>query len=191
MDGVLAVERGPRTPEADGRAGGVLGFGELYEVHFAFVWRNVRRLGVDESAADDAVQDVFLVVHRRLSEFEGRSSFKTWLFGILVRVARDHRRARQRNDARLRATAKAPPESVDTPADSLAKREAATVLEGLLAEVGSDKREVFILVELEQMSVADAAVALELNPNTAHSRLRAARQEFEEAVKRFRAKERR
>ena len=65
---------------------------QIYEAYFGFVWRNLRRLGVPEAATDDAAQDVFLVVFRRYHEFEGRSSVRTWLFGILLRVARDHRK---------------------------------------------------------------------------------------------------
>jgi len=71
-------------------------FAQIYEEYFAFVWRSLRALGVSRSALDDATQDVFVVVHRRLSDFEGRSSLKTWLFGIACRVAANHRRSRER-----------------------------------------------------------------------------------------------
>src|SRR5688572_24262740 len=64
----------------------------LYEEHFQFVWRSLRRLGVREADVPDAVQDVFLVVHRKLPEFEGRSKVTTWLFGIALRVARDRQK---------------------------------------------------------------------------------------------------
>src|ERR1700722_8443188 len=63
----------------------------LYDTYFAFVWRSVQRLGVPASQVDDVVQEVFLVVHRKLASFEGRSSLKTWLYGIALRVARAHR----------------------------------------------------------------------------------------------------
>jgi RNA polymerase sigma-70 factor (ECF subfamily) len=163
---------------------------DVYREHFDYVWRNVRRLGVSEAQADDAVQDVFIVVHRRLSEFEGRSSLRTWLFGILVRVARDHRRSRARQEAKAQAVAAEMDSGTEpTPADLAARREAARILEGLLDQLDEEKREVFVLVELEQTSVADVAEALGLNVNTAHARLRAARQQFEAAVTRFRAKE--
>jgi RNA polymerase sigma-70 factor (ECF subfamily) len=165
-------------------------YDDIYREHFAFVWRNVRRLGVPESLADDAVQDVFVVVHRRLSEFEGRSTLRTWLFGILVRVARDYRRSRARQDNKVQALARSETEGTPTPADLAARREAARIIEELLEQIDEEKREVFVLVELEQMSVADVAEALALNVNTAHARLRAARQQFEAAAARFRAKER-
>ena len=66
---------------------------KIYAEHVAMVWRALRRLGVPETSIEDAVQDVFLVAHRRAGEFEGRSSVKTWLYGIALRVAKDHRRA--------------------------------------------------------------------------------------------------
>src|SRR5689334_15233045 len=75
----------------DAMSGG-LTFKEVYEEQFRFVWRSLRRLGVRESDVADAAQDVFLVVHRRLGEFEGRSKVSTWLYGICYRVARDRRR---------------------------------------------------------------------------------------------------
>ena len=71
-------------------------FDEVYETQFAFVWRTLRRLGVQETNLDDAAQDVFVVVRRRLSTFEQRAALKTWLFGIVLRVSSDYRRASRR-----------------------------------------------------------------------------------------------
>jgi RNA polymerase sigma-70 factor (ECF subfamily) len=186
---MLQAEAAPSSPRAAPAV--ETSYDAIYREHFDFVWRNVRRLGVPEAAADDAVQDVFVVVHRRLAEFEGRSSMRTWLFGILARVARDHRRSRARQANKAEAlAAEAQPDSTPTPADLAARHQAAQILERLLDQIDEEKREIFVLVELEQMSVADVADALALNVNTAHARLRAARQQFEGAVTRFRAKER-
>ena len=180
----------PAAHDAESRED--LSYEAVYEEHFDFVWRNVRRLGVPESAADDAVQDVFVVVHRRLGEFEGRSSIRTWLFSILSRVARDHRRSMSRRARKADALAvESEGAHAPSPADVVAKREAARVLDALLAELDDEKRAVLVLVELEQMSVADVAEALDVNVNTTHARLRAARQQFEAAAARFRAKEKR
>jgi hypothetical protein len=77
----------------------------LYERHFGFVWRNLRRLGVPEAVAEDAAQDVFLVVHRRQGSYDARwSRVETWLFGIVLRVARNHRRRLRRWRFRFDAT---------------------------------------------------------------------------------------
>lgn len=165
-------------------------FEDVYDEHFAFVWRTVRRLGVPDRSLDDAAQDVFIVVHRRLTEFEGRSSLRSWLFGIARRVARDHRRRVSRKER-----GEALPESLadplaPNPREAASHNQAAAVLHGLLDTLDDDKREVFVLAELEQMTVPEIAAAIEVNLNTVYSRLRAARQAFDKAVHRYRARER-
>ncbi|WP_437785586.1 RNA polymerase sigma factor [Sorangium sp. So ce1097] len=169
-------------------------FEALYDEHFAFVWRSLRRLGVADAAVDDAVQDVFLVVHRRLAEFEGRSSLKTWLFGIVLRVARAHRRAAlRRRPSELAAAASADPEAVagpeaDQPDARTEQAEAVRILYDLLDELDEEKREVIVLAELEQMTAPAIAEIAGINVNTVYSRLRAARHDFEQAVLRHRAR---
>ncbi len=165
---------------------------DIYERYGDFVWRNLRRLGIPEEATDDAMQDVFLVVHRRLSDFEARSSVKTWLFGIVLRVAHTHLRTARRRRVHVDDLAgKSEVESVATsdsesPAEVAARREASLLLHRLLGELDDEKRAILILVELEQMSVPDAAEAMSMNLNTAYSRLRAARHAFQDAVTRHR-----
>src|SRR5688572_13236808 len=121
----------------------------VYEEHFDFVWRSARRLGVPESAVDDVVQEVFIVVHRQLASFEGRSSLRTWLFGILRNLVLRERRSwarRQRERPAEPAEASAPPDEL------LAEEQARQLLHALLAELDHDKRAVFVLADLEQMS---------------------------------------
>ena len=67
-------------------------FAEVYRELFGFVWRSTRGLGVTPAAIDDVVQEIFMVVHRRLRHFEGRSSIRTWVSGIVLNVVRHHRR---------------------------------------------------------------------------------------------------
>jgi RNA polymerase sigma-70 factor (ECF subfamily) len=166
-----------------------LEFDAIYREHFAFVWRSARRLGVREASLDDVVQEVFVVVHRRLSSFEGRSSLKTWLFGVTLRVVRDHRRsARRREDVAdvdpdaLRAEEGGPSEQAE-------KAEAVRALHAILDEMDDERREVFVMAELEQLSMPEVAGALGINLNTAYARLRAARQSFEQSVARHRARD--
>ncbi len=172
-------------------------FDDVYEEHFAFVWRSVRRLGVPEDQADDAVQDVFLVVHRRLKEFENRSTVRSWLFGIVANVVRDRRRTARRKDPRVRGAGDGPDvESLADPGgrsphDSLEQADAVRVLHELLDALDWQKREVFVLVELEQMRIPEVADAIGENVNTVYSRVRAARQAFNDAVARYRAREER
>jgi RNA polymerase sigma-70 factor (ECF subfamily) len=191
----LGSAAAPRAAPRALAAGPVATFDAVYAEHFAFAWRTVRRLGVDASAVDDVVQEIFLVVHRRLPEFEQRASMKTWLFGIVRRVVRAHRRTLQRKPAQLggKAAAYEDPDAVRdssrSPHVQAAEREAARVLHAILDGLDDDKREAFVLAELEQMKVPEIAEALETNVNTVYSRLRAARREFDEAVARHRARD--
>jgi RNA polymerase sigma-70 factor, ECF subfamily len=166
----------------------VLDLPAIYDQHADFVWRSLRRLGVPERSVDDAVQDVFIVVHRRLGEFEGRSTLKSWLFGIARRVAHDHRRriGRKERDEELPDVVADP--SGATPAAEAERAEAVRTLHAILAGLDDDKREVFILAELEQMTAPEIAAALGVNLNTIYSRLRAARAAFEQAVARHLAR---
>ncbi len=148
-------------------------FREVYRSHYTFVWRSLLRLGVEDSTVDDAVQDVFIVVHRKLDDFEGRAAVRTWLFAIARRIA-----LRYRDRARRRA--KDEPEA-DTPTElgrpdtALSCNEALERLQSWLDELDEDKRAVFVLSEFEQMRAPEIASMLGANLNTVYARLRAAR----------------
>ena len=178
----------PFAAEAPAAPRLALRFEEVYERHFDFVWRSVRRLGIRDAAVDDVVQDVFLVVHRRLAEFEGRSTVRTWLFGIVLRVVRDHRRTLRRKPTEALPEV-IPDAQGDGPMESAARREAAKVLHEVLDELDEDKRAAFILSEMEQMTAPEISAALGVNLNTVYSRVRAARKAFEQAVQRHRARD--
>ncbi|HTJ41713.1 MAG TPA: sigma-70 family RNA polymerase sigma factor [Kofleriaceae bacterium] len=161
---------------------------EVYDRHAPFVFRVLRGLGVRDDRVDDAVQDVFIVVHRRLAEFEARSSLTTWLYAIARRVASQYRRsaATRREDEgtdldRLPAHA--------SPFEDAKRNQAARLCAEILDELDDDKREVFVLIELEQMSAPDVAQVLGIPVNTVYSRLRLARARFEASLARRMAKE--
>jgi RNA polymerase sigma-70 factor (ECF subfamily) len=143
---------------------------------------------------DDVVQEVFIAAYRGFTDFEGRSSLKTWLFGIVVNVVRSHRR----NLRALPALASAAPDGGDLasvvdaarPADETASvAEAVAIVDRLLDGLGDDRREVFVLAELEQISVPEIAQMLNIPLNTTYSRLRLARQDFAAAAARYRARQ--
>lgn len=163
---------------------------QIYQQHFDFVWRSARRLGVPPSAVDDVVQDVFLVVHRQLSAFEGRSSMKTWLFGILRNIVLRQRRSWARRGREEELEAEQVEGAQTAPDQEVADRQARLVLLRLLGELGEEKRAVFVLAELEQMSAPEIAEAMGVKLNTVYSRLRLARAEMERALERHRARER-
>lgn len=167
-------------------------FSEVYRENFAFVWRAVKRLGVSEAHQDDVVQEVFVIVHRRLGTFEGRSSLRTWLYGIAIRVVRDHRKHRARRDepTGIDFDALAATEHAGCPMRELERTHAARIVQAILEAMDDDKREVFVLCELEQLTVPEVSEVLGVNVNTAYARLRAAKQFFDAAVARFRAGER-
>jgi RNA polymerase sigma-70 factor (ECF subfamily) len=169
-------------------------FDGIYDAHFAFIWRTARRLGVSESDVSDVAQEVFLVVHRKLDSFERRGAVKTWLYGILRRVVSDYRRTQRRKPSMVgRAEAFEPDawtSSNKTPDQNAEEREAMLLVQKLLGELDDDKREAFVLSELEQMTTAEIAEALDTNPNTVASRIRAGRAGFEAALERHEAQTR-
>lgn len=172
-------------------AAAVPAFDEVYAAHVGFVWRVLRTLGVPQAQIEDAVQDVFVVVHRRLAEWQGRAAITTWLFAIARRVAQAHRRRASRNAAspveplsdRLSDELADERPGGGDPFAEISRAEAAATVLAILEQLDDDKRVVFALVELEQLSVPEVARMLDLNLNTAYSRLRLARQAFEAAVK--------
>jgi RNA polymerase sigma-70 factor, ECF subfamily len=171
-------------PQGSPKAAAVLGeataesslrFTELYEQYFGFVWRSVRMMGLAPDAADDASQDVFLVAHRRLVDFEARSTPRTWLFAIALRVVSDHRRSRRRRMKLLDRAGSMERFPIETPFDTTASAEQRAALLKLLAKLPEEQRAVFVLAELEELAAPEIAAALDVNLNTVYSRLRAAR----------------
>lgn len=153
---------------------------DVYEANFAFVWRSLRGLGVMPEQLDDAVQEVFLVVHRRADEFERRSSLKTWLFAIAYRVAANFRRG-----ARRRATDQLSgefPSPAPSPEEHAVRAETARFVERFLDGESDAQRAAFTACVLEGMSVPEAADALGVNVNTLYSRLRLVRSRFMQAL---------
>jgi len=193
MDSSVSMA-GRELRAAEAGASALPTLGDIYREHFDFVWRSLRRMGVAPGSMDDAAQDVFLVVHRKLAAFERRSSVKTWLFGIVARVAHDHRRSEQRKGAPVRYEAPTALDSLPdraTPGPMQRAEQSASIrlLEELLSRMSPEKRDVFFLAELEQMTAPEIAEALGIRLTTVNSRLRVARIEFEEALARHRARE--
>jgi RNA polymerase sigma-70 factor (ECF subfamily) len=161
-------------------------FAALYESEFAYVWRNLRRLGVSDAQLDDAAQDVFLVVYRRLGDFESRSTLRTWIFGIVLRVASTYRRTAQRR--RTEPLDERTADSTSSTEDLTERAEAGRLLRRLLDGLDDDRRAVFVLAELEQMTAPEVSAALGVNLNTVYSRLRSARRDINAALERLRTR---
>src|SRR5687768_11878901 len=125
-------------------------FATVYAEHFRGIWRTLRRLGVTPAQLDDAAQDVFVVVHRRLPEFDGRS-LRGWLYAIAVRVASDYRRGARHGRSQPLDGSLADP--APDPGRASELHESVRLLHALLGELSEPKRTVFVLSELEELSV--------------------------------------
>jgi RNA polymerase sigma-70 factor, ECF subfamily len=157
---------------------------ELFDVHFEFVWRSLRRLGVATAVIDDAAQEVFLVASRRLGDIQ-LGSERSFLFATAMRIASDARRRaskRQLVGEEALEHASDPTPGPDELADRRRQRE---LLDRVLAAMELDLRAVFVLYELEEMTMAEIATTLGLAPGTVASRLRRARDEFRATVTRM------
>jgi RNA polymerase sigma-70 factor (ECF subfamily) len=148
---------------------------QLFDEHARYIWRSLRHLGVAEADIEDVCQEVFLVAHRKLAEFAGRSSLRTWLYGICLRQASDYRRRAYVRRERAMAD---PVDSARPDAGSAGSEnaEARAMLLALLAELDDEKREVVVLYELEGFSMREVADIVGCPLQTAYSRLYAARE---------------
>jgi RNA polymerase sigma-70 factor (ECF subfamily) len=155
----------------------MLDFERFYASHFGFTWRVLGHLGVPSSNLDDAVQEVWMIVHRRLPAFEGRSTLKTWLFGISLNVARNQRRAEQRRIAHLpESNFGAPPLDPET---IHAGREAWARVQRFLSTLDEQRRAIFVCNLLENLSALETAEATGTDVNTVYQRVRSLRHAFE------------
>lgn len=160
---------------------------QLYASHFRYVWRCLRSLGVRDRELDDAIQDLFMVVQRKLPEFDGKVSPKTWLYAIAIRIARrtkerswrDQRHASHGDDPESPCTS-----SPDAEAQ-VEQNQRLSLARAALSALDDDKREVFVLAQVEQMSAKEIADIVGIPMNTVYSRLRVARAAFEAEIQRL------
>lgn len=164
-------------------------FAAIYEERFDLVWRLLSRLGVRAIDLDDAAQEVFLALHHSLPRFRGDSSLKTWIVGITLRVASATFR-RRRDGAPSSAQQLEPADPRPDPFEIAARSEAVRALYDVLDELDDEKREVLVLVDIEGMTLAEVEESTLVNVNTLSSRLRAARRQFDTALRRRQARER-
>lgn len=161
---------------------------DVFRAHHDAVWRGLWSFGVPRTAIDDATQDVFVVVHRRLADYDGRAPIRRWVLGIARKVALKYRERAAKQLARMQALDGDAPAANDAPVaeDALARREASAFVGRFLDKLPVPQRSVFVLVDIDGMSAVEAADVLGINVNTVYSRLRVARQRFDEAVRRRR-----
>jgi RNA polymerase sigma-70 factor (ECF subfamily) len=140
-----------------------------------FVPQTLRYLGVPEGVLRDAAQDVFLVALRRLNDFEGRSTVKTWLYGICLRVAHDYRR---RYRSCRESLVEVMPDVVAPAAQEydVTRAEWQRTLFALLDQLEESQRETFVLFEIQHLSMKEVADAVGCPLQTAYFRHKTARE---------------
>lgn len=175
----------PRKPSLTALPGARLDFRAVFTEHYAFVVRTLTHFGVPASTLDDAAQEVFAIVHRRLADYDGESSVRSWLWGIARRIAATMQRGQVRAQRRLEVV-KAP-EPAPIPDEELERRDLIEVVEACLQRLEEPLREVFVLTEIEEFSAPEIAQALGIKLNTVYSRLRTARERFARGIARARA----
>ncbi len=159
--------------------------------HGRFVWLTLQRFGVRGTDLEDVTQEVFLVVHQRIHTWEGAGRITSWLYGICLKVAAAHRR---RAWVRREVVTDEGPEAVDddavSPEQSAARRQARARLDEILDGMSLERRAVFVMFEVDAMSCDEIAATIGAPLGTVYSRLHAARQEFEQGLRRMQARAR-
>ncbi|HTQ07883.1 MAG TPA: sigma-70 family RNA polymerase sigma factor [Polyangiaceae bacterium] len=189
------LEPTPFAPgRADARPAEVPDVDRVYAEHFRYVWRCLRALGVRDAALDDAVHDVFLVVQQKLAAFDGQAALTTWLYAIALRVARRARAAARKDgwrfepvDALEDALSDVPtaPGASERPDHAFERGERLSLARRALERLDDDKREAFVLSQIEQRAAPEIAEITGLPLNTVYSRVRAARLAFQAEVARL------
>ncbi|OJY30690.1 MAG: hypothetical protein BGO98_26915 [Myxococcales bacterium 68-20] len=154
---------------------------ELLDAHGDFVWRVFRRMGLQEAAADDALQQVFLVAFQRLHDIEAgreRAFLYRTAMNIAARLRYGEGRSRESlyDEDVLDESAEPMVEvSLD---DIVDQRRARAILDEALAAMPERLRAVLVLIDLEEMTTSEAAECLAIPSGTVASRLRSARALF-------------
>lgn len=154
-------------------------FRRVYVEHFDFACRSLRLLGVSAESLEDAAQDVFGVVSRRLPEFAGNSSLKTWIFAIVQRVAANHRRARRRKLAALRPLVEEPPANTSSPEALAEAAQAAARIQAFCDSLDESRRVLLVLALIEEVPAREIAPVLGVPLFTVYSRIRSLRAALE------------
>jgi RNA polymerase sigma-70 factor, ECF subfamily len=178
--GVASCDRSDNNPEARPTS-----LQDLFEMHAAYVWNSLRRLGVPAPDLEDRVHDVFVQVHGHLDAYDPARPVRPWLFGFAFRIAsQERRRAHRRHEVQGEPADAIDPTALPD-AQLAAERNRELVLKALEG-IALDRRAVFVLYELDGVPMEEISQSLGIPVNTGYSRLRAARAEFAGAVKRLR-----
>lgn len=163
-------------------------FRALFDRDYAYVWHSLRRLGVGEGDCDDVANEVFVRVHEHFKDYDPTRPARPWLFAFCARLASDYRRLARHRRERLMETGDMPPEAIDHPETDALQRERDSLVYRALDALDDERRQVFVLHEIEERPIPEVAGMLEIPVPTAYTRLRAARQTFTAAVRRLQSR---
>jgi RNA polymerase sigma-70 factor (ECF subfamily) len=159
----------------------------LVDAHFDFIWRSLRRFGLSNADADDAAQRVFVIASRKLAQIESGKE-RPYLFGTAYRVVREIRRSRARKPEAPLANETEVADPGLNPEEFADHNRARVLLDEVLSEMPMEARTIFVLFELEEMTVPQIATLLDVPLGTVASRLRRGRELFRAAAVRMRAR---
>jgi RNA polymerase sigma-70 factor (ECF subfamily) len=185
--GALALSRGSMAVGESRDAAAGKRLRELIDANYDFIWRSLRRLGVLDGDVDDATQQVFVVAARKLTAIR-LDRERSFLFQTALRVAADSRRTRRRRREVAEDHLKNRdqwPDPAPAPDDVVDLQRARVRLAEILDEMPLDIRAVFVLFELDEVTMAEISWLLDLPEGTVASRLRRARIQFREAAARI------
>lgn len=160
---------------------------QLAVEQYEFVWRSLRRLGVRPPETDDAAQQVFVIVASKLASVEPGKE-RSYVFGIVMRVAANLRRARARSCEIPEGEVADVPSALPAAESQLEQAHARAVLDEVLAGMSEERRMVFVLFELEELPLAEISELLDIPLGTVGSRLRRAREDMRAGIARIRAR---
>jgi RNA polymerase sigma-70 factor (ECF subfamily) len=160
-------------------------FASVYERYFDFVWSMTHRFGIRDDAIDDVVQEIFVVIHSKLHTVQNPDSLRSWIYAVARKTASGYRRRGGSIQHEARELSDDLPALDMTSPEDLAQQSALVQrLWRLLETLSPEKREVFIMSELEEFTCPEIAEALNIPVNTAYSRRRTAREAFDLALER-------
>jgi RNA polymerase sigma-70 factor (ECF subfamily) len=159
--------------------GAALAFEDVYRQHFDFACRSLCLLGVASDALEDAAQDVFGIASRRLGEFAGRSSVKTWIFAIVQRVAANHRRSQRRKRSPLEPLPEGTIDEAPSPEANAEAAQSAALIRAFADRLDEGRRALLVLGLIEGVPMRELAASQGIPLHTAYSRSRALRSSLE------------
>jgi RNA polymerase sigma-70 factor (ECF subfamily) len=163
-------------------------FATIYRCEFSYVWNTLRRLGASARDVEDLAHDVFLVVHRHLSEYDATRPLRPWLFGIAMRVLADFRHI-LRNQREIPSEMGEMADPAPRPDAHLEQSEARAMLMRALDRLDLDRRAVFVMHDIDEIAAPEIAAGLGVPLNTVYSRLRLARADVAVSIRRLRGQE--